>query len=76
MIEGFPRAEVDRVGREDVACRVEVGTPDGLAGRVEVRTLGDLACRVEVCDLAGRAKVRTPDDLARLRGGRVGGDGS
>jgi hypothetical protein len=67
MIEGFPRAEVDRVGREDVACRVEV------------RTLGDLACRVEVCtlgDLACRAEVRTPDDLARLRGGRVGGDGS
>jgi hypothetical protein len=42
MIKDFPRAEVDWVGREDVACRVEVRTPDGLACRAEVRTLDDL----------------------------------
>jgi hypothetical protein len=24
IIEDFPRAEVDRVGREDITCRVEV----------------------------------------------------
>ena len=35
MIEDFPRAEVDRVGREDIACRVEVRTPAQLGrGRV------------------------------------------
>jgi hypothetical protein len=58
MIEDFPRAEVDWVGREDVACRVEVRTPDDLAWLGG----GRAACRVE---------VRTLDDLAWLGGGRV-----
>ena len=30
MIEDFSRAEVDRVGREDMARRVAVRTPDDL----------------------------------------------